>query len=72
MATLPISNIINLDGTPEDHKLEYDYKRDVDKRRKYALGVWEREPLRPNKPKMPVSQRSVPSTLHSALPPQTS
>ena len=56
MATLPTSNI-NLDGTSEDHKLEQDYKRDVDKRRKYALGIWEREPLRPNKPRMPISQR---------------
>ena len=53
MAATPLVPTTNLDGAPEDFKLVQDFKRDADKRHKYALGVRDgiREdgPLRPMK-----------------------
>ena len=39
MAADSSTPISNLDGAPEDFKLEHDFKRDSDHRHKWALGV---------------------------------
>ena len=61
MATKTFAQVVQYDGSAEDHKLVQDLKRDADKRHKYALGVNERDlPFyggRPSKPLAPPSKR---------------
>ena len=45
------------DGTPEPHKLDHDHKREVDQRRKWALGTVTAG----------TAERIQPATPHSAV-----
>lgn len=55
MNTASLTGSMNLDGTPVEAKLDQDYKRDVDHRRKYALGTVDLGPR--VVPALPVKQR---------------
>lgn len=55
MASVPSIITASFDGTAENYKLDQDHKREVDKRRKYALGVTEAGPFSRARPVTPLS-----------------